>query len=147
MPTGIYIRTPEHLAKMSASMKGKNRGPQSLKHIENKHLVRVGLKWGHHTGETKAAQSRANKSDWDGITPMLGTKRYSNTVTEEQFWALVMSQDHNCFLCAKSLVEGGALCIDHDHKTGDIRGVAHRSCNAKFDNSGCFTFREKRILV
>jgi len=46
-------------------------------------------------------------------------------------------QGHNCALCLEAVATTEAV-LDHDHKTGYIRGVLHRGCNAllgKIENS------------
>jgi hypothetical protein len=45
---------------------------------------------------------------------------------------LLKDQDGLCLLCQRPidlriLKEG---CVDHDHESGEVRGVLHRSCNA-----------------
>lgn len=50
-------------------------------------------------------------------------------------WAIrqvQVAQGGNCKLCNKpiDLTIKGEGVIDHDHDTGEIRGVLHRSCNA-----------------
>lgn len=37
-------------------------------------------------------------------------------------------QDNSCALCGQFILDDAVL--DHDHKTGVIRGVLHRGCNA-----------------
>lgn len=48
---------------------------------------------------------------------------------------LKSKQDGNCCICGKVIElqvmgKGSQYVVDHDHETGMIRGVAHRSCNA-----------------
>ena len=42
---------------------------------------------------------------------------------------LLLQQNNTCALC-KELIEPGKAVLDHDHKTGFVRGVLHRGCNA-----------------
>lgn len=42
---------------------------------------------------------------------------------------LLQQQQHRCALCKLPLTQFHAV-LDHDHSTGLIRGVLHRSCNA-----------------
>lgn len=39
------------------------------------------------------------------------------------------AQGGRCALCDE-IIEPGKAVLDHDHKTGHIRGVLHRGCNA-----------------
>ena len=39
------------------------------------------------------------------------------------------SQDHRCGLCGEHVPKDEAV-LDHDHKSGKIRKVLHRGCNA-----------------
>lgn len=38
-------------------------------------------------------------------------------------------QSHLCLLC-QELIKPGEEVLDHDHKSGYLRGVLHRGCNA-----------------
>ena len=42
---------------------------------------------------------------------------------------LLKKQNNHCALCHQVIQEGEAV-LDHCHKTGQIRGVLHRGCNA-----------------
>jgi hypothetical protein len=42
---------------------------------------------------------------------------------------LLDQQNNHCALCHQVIAEGEAV-LDHCHKTGQIRGVLHRGCNA-----------------
>lgn len=48
-------------------------------------------------------------------------------VEPEQFDALKQLQGCKCALCFQPTL----LCIDHDHKTGKVRGLLCRACNYK----------------
>jgi hypothetical protein len=43
--------------------------------------------------------------------------------------SLLTEQGHKCALCQQELDETEAV-LDHDHKSGYIRGVLHRGCNS-----------------
>lgn len=54
---------------------------------------------------------------------------------------ILKEQDGLCALCGVAIDPGvkGEMVVDHDHTTGLIRGVLHRSCNAaegKVANAG-----------
>lgn len=49
---------------------------------------------------------------------------------------LLLEQGNCCRLCGQTIVDDAVL--DHDHKTGLLRGVLHRGCNSllgKIENS------------
>lgn len=65
----------------------------------------------------KTDAERLRKSKW-GLTP-------------DQYDALLSAQDHKCPICGGSLLEINPKYrhIDHNHTTGEIRGVLCHSCN------------------
>lgn len=46
-------------------------------------------------------------------------------ITKVAYEGLLMSQGGHCAICPK--IE--RLCVDHDHRTGDIRGILCEDCN------------------
>lgn len=62
--------------------------------------------------------------------------KYRYGVTEAQYLRMFTAQDGRCKLCGRreeARVEGGkihSLVIDHDHRTGKVRGLLCRWCNA-----------------
>ena len=50
---------------------------------------------------------------------------------------LLASQGFRCAICGKELdVNSSEACLDHDHETGEIRGVLCRQCNAYIGRFG-----------
>ena len=58
------------------------------------------------------------------MTPRLKPKDIARVRAE-----ILQEQNNLCALCLEPIAEGQAV-LDHDHKTGCIRGVLHRGCNA-----------------
>lgn len=56
-------------------------------------------------------------------------RRYG--LTPEQFESLLNSQDLSCAICGTTKNGGGAhrMCVDHDHETGNVRGLLCHRCN------------------
>lgn len=48
-------------------------------------------------------------------------------ISMEQYEELLQSQNGQCAICEVEPV--GALAVDHDHKTGKIRGLLCKTCN------------------
>lgn len=61
-------------------------------------------------------------------------------ITLEMYNKMLVEQDFKCCLCGKEheYTPQKGLCVDHDHKTGRVRGLVCRKCNLVliyFDNS------------
>ncbi len=51
-------------------------------------------------------------------------------LTAEEYEAILESQGGGCAICEKTPEEAGKrLSVDHDHETGDVRGLLCQSCN------------------
>lgn len=59
-------------------------------------------------------------------------------LTPEQYDAMALAQDGKCAIC-KKVVDGDhheRLHVDHDHTTGNVRGLLCRECNVMLGHSG-----------
>ncbi len=56
---------------------------------------------------------------------------YKYNMTHEDYEAMLEQQDHKCAVCGISEVhaENSRLCVDHDHNTGQVRGLLCKKCN------------------
>lgn len=59
------------------------------------------------------------------VTNSFYKREYGITVSD--FKNMVLSQNGKCSICNR--VPKNKLCVDHDHTTGQIRGLLCRSCN------------------
>jgi hypothetical protein len=50
-------------------------------------------------------------------------------ITNEEYEYMLMSQSFKCLLCDCGLTGGRQTHIDHNHKTGVVRGILCSSCN------------------
>lgn len=48
-------------------------------------------------------------------------------ITEQTFMMLLYRQESTCRGCSKRI--NRSACVDHDHKTGEVRGLLCASCN------------------
>lgn len=50
-------------------------------------------------------------------------------ITREQYDALYESQGRTCGICKRATGRSKRLAVDHDHKTGYVRGLLCSTCN------------------
>lgn len=50
-------------------------------------------------------------------------------VTVGQYNAMLKKQEGVCAICLEECRDRKVLCVDHDHKTGKVRGLLCNSCN------------------
>lgn len=85
---------------------------------------------GKHEAATKAYRlaNPGKTSEWGRNyrkrVPDYSIRRYG--VSLSRFIDLAVSQDGKCAICGDQT----KLCIDHNHKTGKVRGLLCRKCNA-----------------
>ena len=63
-------------------------------------------------------------------------RRYG--ITQEQYDAMFRAQNGSCAICGGQSLDGKRLHVDHDHKTGKVRGLLCINCNhglGKFQDS------------
>lgn len=51
-------------------------------------------------------------------------------ITEQQYRTIEKAQAGKCAVCKTLPPEGKVLCIDHDHSTGNVRGLLCAPCNS-----------------
>ena len=56
-------------------------------------------------------------------------------ITQEEFEALLLKQDNVCGICREPFKDTFNRHVDHDHSTGEIRGILCADCNRGL---GCF---------
>jgi nitrate/TMAO reductase-like tetraheme cytochrome c subunit len=49
-------------------------------------------------------------------------------ITENEYLTMLVLQNSQCAICKKDFVQGEA-CIDHNHNTGEARGLLCKNCN------------------
>lgn len=100
-----------------------------------------------HRDELIPKQIARDKSR-SGEIQIYNKKRYNNFgwpewiektygITADQWMQMFESQSGVCAICKKECASGKRLCVDHNHKTGEIRGLLCRRCNlaiGKFDD-------------
>lgn len=56
-------------------------------------------------------------------------------MTESEWELLFQSQNRRCAICKTLQPEGkGRWCVDHDHSSGEVRGILCHNCNVGIGN-------------
>lgn len=58
--------------------------------------------------------------------------KYKYNISKDDYDSLLVKFDYKCALCNNS----NNLCIDHDHSTGQIRGILCKACNSALGRLG-----------
>ena len=94
---------------------------------ENKPLEAFGS---HHSWclECKREDAKARRSrDPLGAFFVFVKSKYG--ISKQEYEVLLASQDDKCAICGGCCAEKGKLSLDHDHKTGKVRGFLCQGCN------------------
>lgn len=70
--------------------------------------------------------------------------KHKYNLSWDDFRALLEAQESRCFLCEKEfdLTQPYACRVDHDHETGEVRGILCNPCNI-----GLGAFRDDQELM
>jgi hypothetical protein len=62
-------------------------------------------------------------------------------ITPAEYLALLAEQDGHCATCPEVHNGGQRLSVDHDHETGQVRGLLCRRCNLAIGQAGDNAYR------
>lgn len=68
--------------------------------------------------------------------------QYKYGLSPEEYYDLWQTQEGKCKICGVKLPDGEYLHVDHDKKTGKIRGLLCRKCNL-----GLGYFKDNSIIL
>ena len=66
-------------------------------------------------------------------------------ITLKDFDDMLERQDGRCAICGKKGNDNKNLCVDHNHKTGRVRGLLCSRCNIKLGLVEYIAYAEKMI--
>lgn len=82
--------------------------------------TRPGPRCATHKRERKRALAAKKHGEWI-------LKTYG--ITSEQYESMLRYQGGKCFICQRATGKRRRLAVDHDHKTGKVRGLLCNPCN------------------
>jgi Recombination endonuclease VII len=105
--------------KMYAELERKCRTCNKIKDIKEFYRMSIGKK----TTQPDCTKCRSDKEFARGLMRFYG-------MTVEQYEAILLEQDNKCACCGRHKSEfKRRLHVDHNHKTGEIRGLLCTLCN------------------
>ena len=75
----------------------------------------------------RRARKRYKASEKGKFRAYMGHIKRKYGLSEEEYLCILYEQRGLCLLCGKPM--GEDICVDHDHETGEVRGLLHRLCN------------------
>lgn len=73
--------------------------------------------------------------NWSGLDRWDAILRRTYGITLEQYNQMLEDQDGVCAICGKpDEVEGRRMAVDHNHDTGEVRGLLCGTCNRGLGN-------------
>ena len=66
----------------------------------------------------------------------ISQRKHRYGLDKDQFEGMLREQNSLCLICLKSFESNNPAAVDHDHATGEIRGLIHRKCNSMIGLSG-----------
>ena len=85
-------------------------------------------------GCCRACASKTYKRDWYKVNKLICTKKSLRKlygVSLEQYDEMLEEQDGVCKICGGINPNGVRLAVDHNHDTGEIRGLLCSRCNLR----------------
>lgn len=68
-------------------------------------------------------------------------------ISPAEYAALLHEQMGVCAVCKELNADGKSLCVDHDHETGQIRGLLCKPCNLALGNANDSPERLEALAV
>lgn len=111
-----------------------NGGGKERQSIRNKHKRKNDVEW---NDKIKKQKSDWNKTNSGKVKEMNIKSKF--IITMDQYHQLFKNQNNKCAICGDILKKAH---IDHDHNTGEIRGILCSHCNV-----GLGYFKENKLIL
>lgn len=83
--------------------------------------------------EYSKKKGKINAKNWRYNNPdksRSSSLKYAYGISIEDYNQMFVDQNGLCSICKERQEYGKNLCVDHNHKTNEIRGLLCRSCNS-----------------
>jgi hypothetical protein len=114
--------------KMDKSRQANGIAPNFVHSMDAAHLMKTIIK----------AKDKHDIEDFSVVHDSFGThacdidNRHKYGIEPEYYYEMLASQNNKCAICSISVEEyklDSKFCVDHDHSTGEVRGLLCRQCN------------------
>lgn len=148
-----YLKNKDSIKAKSASYYAKNKERilerMAKKHKENPEIMRKRVNDNYHNNPEYRAKTKVYSRKWVENNPDERKRHVRRSriraygITPEKYDGMLEEQGNRCAIC-----KGGnrrAMGIDHDHKTGKVRGLLCDSCNISLGHVEKEGFLEKAL--
>jgi hypothetical protein len=64
------------------------------------------------------------------IQQRIDTNKKFYGLSQQQYENMIIEQDNRCAICEQKFTHDNIPYVDHDHITGEVRGLLHNKCNS-----------------
>jgi hypothetical protein len=110
---------------------GETKEDRRKRLINDARKLRRVEKYEHIRDLEKKSHQRWKEKDPQGVRKSLRERqlRYLYNIDGNTYEKLLQQQQGVCIICRRPNADGRNLSVDHDHKTGKIRGLLCTKCN------------------
>ena len=119
------------IKKRLSTKKWRENNPEKVK--EYRKLYEQIEKVKKYRQEYRKTKGPKNAKQWRDKNPDRARSvslMYSYGISIEQYNQIFVDQNGVCLICGGKEPNGRSLCVDHNHETGQIRGLLCRACNS-----------------
>lgn len=118
-------KNKQKISEANKIYRDNNKDKLKNYYIENKEKIIIKSKEYYKNNKDKLIKKSNNYYVENKPKILLRNKLKKYRLTKEDYEWLLLEQNNKCAIC----LEETKLCIDHDHKTGKVRGLLCGHCN------------------
>jgi len=148
-----YLKNKDKIKAKSNEYYQKNKDrilkKLSEKHKQNPEIMRARVMGYYYNDPTYKKRSKGYIEKWKQKNPEQRKKHVRNSriraygISPEQYKSMLEEQGNCCAICKQE--NKRAMAIDHDHKTGKVRGLLCDACNLSLGHIEKDGFLEKAL--
>jgi len=107
----------------------KQTAKQHEWYLKNRERISLERKTPEYRAYRNENKKRYNATDYGKLAQKSRFLKWRYGITHYQYEILMLCQGGACIICGVQMENEGDMHIDHDHETGEIRGLLSDRCN------------------